>query len=129
MNGGGTDNAALRATLARLNDLLGRRDPAIADEFATDAVLSGSDLSDHSRGRDAIAAHFAEIFGLPFTLRFDWDRVETGSAGGTGWIFAEGHGVLVKDEGEQRMVYHLSGVLQRTGDDWHWRVFHGSAPK
>lgn len=128
MNGGGTDDG-LRDMLARLNGYLARRDPASSDEFTADAVLAGSDLSDLSHGRERIAAHFAELFELPFIVRFDWTRVETGTEGDLGWLFAEGHGVLVKTSGEERFDYHLSGVFHHTAEGWKWKLFHGSAPR
>lgn len=129
MNGAGTDDTALRAMLARLNERLASRDPSIADEFTAEAVLAGSDLSDLSRGRPAIGTHFAALFELPFTIRFEWTRVDTGAEGDAGWLFAEGFGVLVKASGEERFDYHLSGVFHRSADGWKWRLFHGSAPK
>jgi hypothetical protein len=127
MNGGRTNG--LRDMLSRLNERFARRDPAIADEFAVDAILAGSDLSDLSRGKTAIAAHMASILALPFTLRFDWQRVDATVEGDAGWLFAEGRAVMVKPGGEESFDYHLSGVLEHGEGGWKWKLFHGSAPK
>jgi hypothetical protein len=129
MNGAGTGDADLRAMLARLNERLASRDPAISQDFAADAVLAGSDLGDLSRGRTAIGTHFTALFALPFVIRFDWTRIDTFARDDFGWLFAEGHGVLVRTSGEERFDYHLSGVFSRMSGDWEWTLFHGSAPK
>jgi len=120
----------VRRALIRLNDLLGRRDMAIADEFVDgdDTLLVGSTPSDRARGRDELADHFRAYFERPETLGFVWREVEVAVRGAVAWLHAEGEVVRHGPDGERREPYRLTGVLELHGGKWLWRLFHGSQP-
>ncbi len=121
-------HGAVNAALASLNIALKLRDPAITESFHKNAILIGSEQSDLSRGREAIAAHLGRIFARPYTIQFEWTSVEASRAGDTAWFFADGEVVIVAADGEQRRPYNLTGVLVETKRGWRWRLFHGSEP-
>ena len=121
-------HAAVNAALATFNIALKHRDPAVAESFHKNAILIGSEQSDLSRGREAIAAHLAKIFTRAFTIQFDWKSVEATRAGETTWFFAAGELVISSAAGEERRPYNLTGVLVETKRGWRWRLFHGSEP-
>ena len=120
----------VRRTLIRLNDLLGRRDMAIVDEFVAceDALLVGSLAQDRARGRAELEAHFRRYFERPETFSFAWREVEVAVRGTVAWLHAEGELVAHGDEGDRREPYRLTGVLELHGGKWLWRLFHGSQP-
>jgi ketosteroid isomerase-like protein len=120
----------VRRTLIRLNDLLGRRDMAILDEFTDgeDTLLVGSLPSDRARGRHELEAHFRAYFERPETLSFVWREVDVAVRGAVAWLHAEGEVVIRGDEGVRREPYRLTGVLELHGGKWLWRLFHGSQP-
>lgn len=120
----------VRRALIRLNELLGRRDMAIVDEFAKgeDALLVGSHAQDQARGRAQLEAHFHTYFARPETIGFAWREVEVDVHGAVAWLHAEGEVVIHGDEGDRREPYRLTGVLELHGGKWLWRLFHGSQP-
>jgi ketosteroid isomerase-like protein len=120
----------VRHALIRLNSLMSQRDPAIAEEFlaSDETLLIGSAAAESARGREEIAAHWADVFARPETLAFSWRRVEVSVRGAVAWLYAEGELVRRHDEGETREPYRLSGVLEPHGGKWLWRLFHGSRP-
>jgi hypothetical protein len=44
------------------------------------------------------------------------------------WFFAEGWVILSTAEQQRRTPYRVSGVLERHGERWLWRQYHGSEP-
>jgi ketosteroid isomerase-like protein len=120
----------VRRTLIRLNDLLGRRDMRIVDEFAegADTLFVGSLSTDRARGRSELAEHFRRYFEQPETLAFAWREVDVSVRGAVAWLHAEGEVVAHGPEGESRRPYRLTGVLEQHHGKWLWRLFHGSQP-
>ena len=120
----------VRRTLIRLNDLLGRRDMAILDEFvdSADTLLVGSARQDQARGRAQLEAHFRNDFERPESFSFAWREVDVAVRGPVAWLHAEGELVAHGDEGDRREPYRLTGVLELHGGKWLWRLFHGSQP-
>lgn len=120
----------VRRALIRLNELLGRRDMAIVDEFAMDedTVLVAPIAKDRARGHDQIESHFRDFFKRPDTLSFAWRDVQVSVHGPVAWLHAEGEAVLHGEEGDRREPYSLTGVLELHGANWRWRLFHGSLP-
>ncbi len=119
---------AVRQAVERLGARLFARDRAIAEEFATDAVLVGSEAGERADGKAAIAALFASLMEKPRTVRLVWDSLDVTVAGDLAWIFAEGNALLAQDGEERAFPYRLSGVLSFQGGAWTWRLFHGSEP-
>ena len=120
--------AGIEDALWRLGRLMYERDPAIAEEFMTDAMLVGSEPGEVARGREAIRALFAGIHARPYRVTWQWDSVDATVEGELGWFFAEGS-VVIDDGGQTRLAYRLAGVLQHLEDTWRWRLFHGSEPR
>src|SRR4051794_14812013 len=83
----------VRLALIRLNDLFGRRDLAIVDEFSAspDTLLIGSDAGERFRGRGELEAFFASLFARPETFSFSWREVDVAVRGEVAWVHAEGH--------------------------------------
>jgi ketosteroid isomerase-like protein len=117
------------ATLRRLGRMLFDRDPAMADEFAEDALLVGSEPGERADGRGAIRELFKTLHALPARLIWDWRTVDIKVDGDIGWVFAEGDIVLSGAASRTARPYRMSGVLGWDGNRWRWRLFHGSEPK
>jgi ketosteroid isomerase-like protein len=120
----------VRRALIRLNELLGRRDIAIVDEFvpADDALLIGAEAGDVARGPAEIEAFVKRLFAQPETISWAWRRVEVSVLGEAAWVFAEGEVVRRGDDSDRRQPYRLTGLLEPRGGRWLWRTFHGSQP-
>jgi hypothetical protein len=121
--------AGIEAALWRLGRMMHERDPAITDEFATDALLVGSEPGEIARGREAIGDLLSGIHAKPYRVTWQWDSVDAHAEGAVGWLFAEGSAVIEDAGEEQRLPYRLAGVLQQVDGIWRWRLFHGSEPK
>lgn len=104
------------------------RDFAIIEDFAEDALLLGSEADEVAHGRAALHAQFAAIFAQPYVIGFVFDTVDATVSGDIAWFHAEGAAYLTQDGQQRRLPYRLTGVLERTGPDWHWKLFHGSEP-
>jgi uncharacterized protein (TIGR02246 family) len=126
--GGQRVHNAVAAALEALNRALRERDPAFADSFHKNAILIGSEASDLSRGRQAIGAHFGEIYAAPRLYQFTWNNVEVARSGDASWFFADGELIVISPDGEARRPYNLTGVLVESKRGWRWRLFHGSEP-
>jgi len=120
----------VRRTLIRLNDLLGRRDMEIVDEFAegADTLLVGSLPTERARGRGELAELFRAYFDRSETVGFAWREVDVSVRGAVAWLHAEGEVVMHGPDGDSRRPYRLTGVLEQHHGKWLWRLFHGSQP-
>jgi uncharacterized protein (TIGR02246 family) len=105
------------------------RDPTIADEFTTDAVLVGSEPGEVAHGREAIRSLLAGIQAKPYRVTWQWDSVDARVEDLVGWFIAQGSAVIDNGTGQQHVPYRLTGVLQQAEGRWRWRLFHGSEPK
>lgn len=119
----------IRATVERLGTLMFERNPGLADEFAPAAMLVGSEPGEVADGREAIRALIAGLHARADRYTWAWDRLDIAAAGSVGWFFAEGALVVTAASGTTRHAYRLSGVLERSGARWLWRLFHGSEPR
>jgi len=120
----------VRRALIRLNELLGRRDIAIVDEFVAgeDTLLVGSLPTDSARGRAQLERHFRSYFDRSETYGFMWREVDVAVRGAVAWLHAEGELVIHGPDGDRREPYRLTGVLEKHHGRWMWRLFHGSHP-
>lgn len=116
---------ALETISRRMRD----RDPAIADLFVPHALLVGSGMGEIARGRAAIAALFAGIHARDYTVSWDFPELDSRGDAARVWLFAEGHAVIARAGGLDRLPYRLAAVLVAEGDDWCWELFHGSEPR
>jgi ketosteroid isomerase-like protein len=123
-----TDEIA-RQALETINRLMRDKDPAVADLFVPDALLVGSEVGEIARGREAIAALFAGIHAHDYAVWWDFPLLDSGGDTQRVWLFAEGHVVLERVSGSDRLPYRLSAALVAEGDDWRWELFHGSEPR
>ncbi|MBU1174227.1 MAG: nuclear transport factor 2 family protein [Alphaproteobacteria bacterium] len=123
-----SDRQAIRDTLDRFIERCRARDAAIAEDFAEDALLLGSEADEIVRGRAAIHAHFATIFRQPYVIKFGFGAVDVTVSGDVGWFHAEGVARLAQDGRDRSLPYRLTGVVRRAVSGWHWTLFHGSEP-
>jgi len=116
--------------LARLGGFLTQKDPAFADEFASDAevLLVGSEVGEVADTRAGLAAFLEKIYAQPMRVRWEWKTQRVASAGDVAWIFAEGELLAQASKDTIRRPYRMSGVLERHDGRWRWRLFHGSEP-
>ncbi len=130
MRNNATTRQEVEASLQRLSELVSARDMAVLDEFVADpdVMLLGSEAGEFKVGREQLAAHFQEIFKLPFSIAFDWTETRVSSIDDVAWVYASGDIVLKGADGEMRAPYRLTGVLERRDGRWRWRQFHGSEP-
>jgi len=122
------DEALARHALEAFNSGLAARDGTVAAEFAADAIFVGSEPGESARGTEEVRALLEGIGRSPNDVVFEWVKVEAQGAGGLVWFFADGHVVISGPGGTVRRPYGLSGVLERRGSDYSWRLFHGSEP-
>lgn len=123
-----TDEIAQRA-LETINRLMRDKDPAIADLFVPDALFVGSAVGEITRGRDAIAALFAGIHARDYMIWWDLPQLDSGGDARRVWFFCEGHVVVERASGSNRLPYRLAAVLVSEGGDWRWELFNGSEPR
>lgn len=116
--------------LDRMNTFMLARDLSVVEEFAPDAdvLLLASEANELAIGRDEIQAFFGRLMSHPVTYSWDWREKKVSSAGDIAWIFAQGDIVLRDTEGEMRMPYRMTAVLERQSGKWLIHQFHGSEP-
>jgi ketosteroid isomerase-like protein len=116
--------------LERFNDLVSTQNLQVLAEFAPgdEVLLVGSDAGEVATGRQELEAFFARIFARDTTFSWEWDRIDVSHAGDLAWFFAEGRVVLSTAKEQRRAPYRLTGVLERHGERWLWRQYHGSEP-
>jgi uncharacterized protein (TIGR02246 family) len=124
----GSDEAMMRQALDRLNEGLTSHDPGLANAFAADGLMVGSEPGERAQGRAQIAALLETVYAQPFKASFEWKTVSGGISGDLAWLFAEGDMVLEGGGLAQRRPYRLTGILVKAGGGWTWRLFHGSEP-
>jgi uncharacterized protein (TIGR02246 family) len=126
------DEQAVRDAFTALDEAFERRDLDAALALCTDdVVFIGSGHGEEAVGRDAIAPMFAalapQLEGGEWSLT--WDSIDVDVLGDVALLLAWGKARLVTQRrGEQRFRYRFTGVLVRSGDEWLWRVHHGSEP-
>ncbi|MEJ2353493.1 MAG: nuclear transport factor 2 family protein [Anaerolineales bacterium] len=120
----------VRQVLERFNHLVSTKNMQVLAEFAPgDAVLLiGSEAGEIAKGREELGAFFARIFARETTFSWEWDRIDASRAGDVAWFFAEGWVILSTEPEQPRSPYRISGVLERHGEHWLWRQYHGSEP-
>jgi ketosteroid isomerase-like protein len=116
--------------LERFNDLVSTQNLQVLAEFAPgdEVLLVGSDAGEVATGRQELEAFFARIFARDTTFSWEWDRIDVSHAGDLAWFFAEGRVVLSTAKEQRRAPYRITGVLERHGERWLWRQYHGSEP-
>jgi len=119
-----------KVMIARFFERVSARDPGVLDEFAAgdDVLLAGSDAGEIARGREELAAFFPRLFTRPTTFAYEVQRVDASRAGDLVWFFAEGRMTVASADGRRTVPYSISGVLERYGERWLWRQYHGSEP-
>jgi ketosteroid isomerase-like protein len=122
--------SAVRAVLKRFFHLVSTRDMRMRAEFAPgdDVLLVGSDAGEIATGPQEIEAFFTRIFARASTFSWKARCIEVSQAGDIAWFFAEGLMIVESAEGQEKAPYRISGVLERIGDQWLWRQYHGSNP-
>jgi ketosteroid isomerase-like protein len=120
----------VRETLKRFNDLVSTRSLKVLAEFAPgdEVLLIGSESGEIARGKQELEAFFTRIFAREASYSWEWEGIEVSQAGDLAWLFADGWAVLSTADGQRRAPYRITGVLERHGERWLWRQFHGSEP-
>jgi ketosteroid isomerase-like protein len=116
--------------LERFNDLVSTQNLQVLAEFAPgdEVLLVGSDAGEVATGSQELEAFFARIFARDTTFSWEWDRIDVSHAGDLAWFFADGRVVLSTAKEQRRTPYRITGVLERHGERWLWRQYHGSEP-
>jgi ketosteroid isomerase-like protein len=122
--------SAVREVLERFFHLVSTRDMRVLAEFAPggDVLLVGSDAGEIATGPQEIEAFFTRIFAGTSTFSWKSRRIAVSQAGDIAWFFADGQMIVESTEGQEERPYRISGVLERIGDQWLWRQYHGSEP-
>lgn len=129
-----TSSADTRATagaaLERFFHLVATRDLQVLGEFAlgNEVILIGSDAGEVARGAQELRAFFTRLFASPRTFSWTTHRIDASGAGDIVWFFADGEMTVESAEGQKKLRYRIGGVLERAGDRWLWRQYHGSEP-
>jgi len=116
--------------LARFNDLVSTRDLKVLAEFipGEEALLIGSEAGEVARGRQELGRFFTRIFAREASYSWEWDRIDVSRVDDLAWFFAEGRAILSTAREQRKTPYRVTGILQRQGERWLWRQFHGSEP-
>lgn len=116
--------------LERFNALVSTKNLQVLAEFAPgdDVLLVGSDAGEIWRGRRELESFFVRIFARDTTYSWEWDGIDVFRAGDIAWFFAEAQIVLMTDNEQRKTSYRTSGVLERHGERWLWKQYHGSEP-
>ncbi len=116
--------------LKRFSEFVSTKNPQVLAEFAPSegVILIGSESGVIARGSQELNSFFTQIFTGDSTFSWEWDRIDVSYAGNLAWIFAEGRIVLTTAKEQQKSPFRMSGVLERQGERWLWRQFHGSEP-
>lgn len=118
------------ATLERFSKLVSTWDPRVLEEFAQedDILLAGSETGEVVIGGQEVEAFFRRIFARAEYYSWEWDHIETSHTGDVAWFLADGRVILSTGDDQRRLPYKISGVLERHGQLWRWRQYHGSEP-
>jgi hypothetical protein len=129
------------STVAAAVDSLGAaflsgRPDAVLDHFASsgDVVYAGSEPGEVAVGRAAIRSLLEALFGR--SERYSWRTTGVSAAGtaDTLYIVADADLFVHRssesplDPAGECFPYRISGVLEREGAVWRWRMCHGSEP-
>ena len=130
MLGDADTRAAVQEMLERFNQLVSTRNLYVLEEFASgdDVLLIGSDDGEIARGPQEIKRFFDRIFAGSSTFSWEWSRIHVSEAGNIAWFFADGQVIVDSPEGQAKAPYRITGVLEKIGDRWRWRHYHGSEP-
>jgi N-dimethylarginine dimethylaminohydrolase len=125
-----SDERTISAKLERLSALVFARDPAIVDELWSGPGfdLYGSEQGERAETRDELVALFANLFAKPYRVCWTWEKTRVKRHGDLAWVCAESQLVVTHSDRTTRNPHRLTGVLQKVGDDWRWRLFSGSEP-
>jgi hypothetical protein len=118
-----------RQALETINRRMRDRDSAVADLFVAHALLVGSEANEIASGRHAIAALLAAIHARDYVVWWDFPQLYCGGDTQRIWLFAEGHVVVERASGSDRLPYRLSAALVAQDGHWRWELFHGSEPR
>lgn len=120
----------VRQALERFNELVSTQNLQVLADFAPgdDLLLIGSEAGEVAIGRQELEAFFARIFAREVTFSWEWERIDISHAGDLAWIFADGQAVLTTAQEQRKTPYRITGVLERHGERWLWRQYHGSEP-
>ena len=61
-------------------------------------------------------------------IGFRWTSISAEPLGEAVWLFASGEVALLDVPEHPAARYRMTGILERVGDGWRWRLFHGSEP-
>jgi hypothetical protein len=120
----------VRQALERFNELVATKNLQVLGEFTPgdEVLLIGSEAGEVASGRHAPEAFFKRVFAREAAFSWEWDRIDVSHAGNLAWFFPEGKVLLSSAKVQRRMPYRITGVLERHGERWLWRQYHGSEP-
>jgi hypothetical protein len=108
----------------------------VLDRFASsgDVVYAGSEPGEVAVGKDAIRSLLEAMFNRP--ERYSWRTTSVSSAGTADTLYVVADADLFVhpatdapvEPAIEQFPYRISGVLEREGADWRWRMCHGSEP-
>ena len=116
--------------LQRFNELVSAKNPQVLEEFVAgdDVFLIGSEIGEVAAGSREVASFFTRIFAREVRFSWEWDRIHVSYTGNLAWFFADGRVVLSTGKDQRKAPYRITGVLERQGERWLWRQYHGSEP-
>lgn len=125
------DKDGIMEALNALGAAFGRRDVAAFEATCTkDFLFIGSTEGEEVAGRGGTKAMFDAIACRSEGARFKlvWESVDVNVDGDTAHLAALGTASFETKYRATTSRYRLTGVLQRSGERWLWRVHHGSEP-
>lgn len=127
-----SEKEAVLEALNALGAAFGRRDAAAFEDTCTnDFLFIGSTEGEEVSGRgDGTKAMFDAIACRSEGARFklEWESVDVNVEGDLAFLAALGTATFETKYRTTSSRYRLTGILERSGEKWLWRVHHGSEP-
>jgi uncharacterized protein (TIGR02246 family) len=126
------DEQLVRDALTALDEAFERLDlEAVLNLCTEDVIFIGSGIGEEALGREAIGPMFASLAphlegGFEWSL--SWDSIDVDVLGDAAILLGFGNARLVTAHRNAHFRYRLTGLLVRSGDQWLWRLHHGSEP-
>ncbi|HNC23708.1 MAG TPA: nuclear transport factor 2 family protein [Opitutaceae bacterium] len=127
------EEAAVRSTLTRMNEVLAKRDKAgfmaLFDD-SDEIMIIGSDVGEVCKGRKGVEGFIKWIYSQKFTFAFDLKEVAVHQEGDFAWVYEDGNMLHVRTDGKvTKIPYRFALTMVKRGDQWRWQLFHGSIPR
>lgn len=97
-------------------------------DLTADVLIVGSEEGYGAKGSDDVGGFFERLYSRDVTFSWDWGEIMGDESDATSWGFADGHEIVKRQEGSERVPYRMSIVARQTNNKWRIVLLHGSEP-